>query len=96
MGIFGWQDYSAVKQSQVMRKVLETDLPPSLSRGPRVNGLTAFRPVGFAGQAGKTVAVSTAAGGVGSASADRKDQLCARSGSLADPGEGSAVYRFRL
>ncbi len=33
MGIFGWQDYSAVKQSQVMRKVLETDLPLSLSLG---------------------------------------------------------------
>lgn len=33
MGIFGWQDYSAVKQPQVMRKVLETDLPLSLSLG---------------------------------------------------------------
>lgn len=70
MGIFGWQDYSAVKQSQVMRKVLETDLPLSLSLGILgLNGLTAYfglldvcRP-----KPGETVAVSTAAGGVGSA-----------------------------
>jgi NADPH-dependent curcumin reductase CurA len=70
MGIFGWQDYSAVKQSQVMRKVLETDLPLSLSLGILgLNGLTAYfglldvcRPM-----PGQTVAVSTAAGGVGSA-----------------------------
>jgi len=69
MGIFGWQDYSAVKQSQVMRKVLETDLPLSLSLGVLgLNGLTAYfglldvcRP-----KPGETVAVSTAAGGVGS------------------------------
>src|SRR5882757_6560919 len=27
MGIFGWQDYAAVKQAQVMRKVREPDLP---------------------------------------------------------------------
>jgi hypothetical protein len=33
MGIFGWQDYAAVKQPQVMRKVLENDLPLSLSLG---------------------------------------------------------------
>src|ERR1700684_2078810 len=26
MGIFGWQDYAAVKPQQVMRKVLEDDL----------------------------------------------------------------------
>src|SRR5712672_695418 len=70
MGIFGWQDYSAVKQSQVMRKVLEDDLPLSLSLGVLgLNGLTAYfglldvcRP-----KAGDTVVVSTAAGGVGSA-----------------------------
>src|ERR1700751_4728832 len=70
MGIFGWQDYSAVKQPHVMRKVLETDLPLSLSLGILgLNGLTAYfglldvcRP-----KAGETVAVSTAAGGVGSA-----------------------------
>jgi hypothetical protein len=70
MGIFGWQDYAAVKQPQVMRKVLEADLPLSLSLGVLgLNGLTAYfgllevcRP-----KAGETIVVSTAAGGVGSA-----------------------------
>jgi NADPH-dependent curcumin reductase CurA len=70
MGIFGWQEYSAVKQPQVMRKVLENDLPLSLSLGVLgLNGLTAYfglldvcRP-----KPGETVVVSTAAGGVGSA-----------------------------
>ena len=70
MGIFGWQDYAAVKQPQVMRKVLEGDLPLSLSLGVLgLNGLTAYfglldvcRP-----KAGETIVVSTAAGGVGSA-----------------------------
>jgi NADPH-dependent curcumin reductase CurA len=70
MGIFGWQDYAAVKPPQVMRKVLEDDLPLSLSLGVLgLNGLTAYfglldvcRP-----KAGETVVVSTAAGGVGSA-----------------------------
>src|SRR6267154_5953212 len=33
MGIFGWQDYAAVNQPQVMRKVREADLPLSLSLG---------------------------------------------------------------
>ena len=43
MGIFGWQDYSAVKQPQVMRKVQEADLPLSLSLGILgLNGLTAY------------------------------------------------------
>lgn len=70
MGIFGWQDNAAVKPQQVMRKVLEDDLPLSLSLGVLgLNGLTAYfglldvcRP-----KAGETVVVSTAAGGVGSA-----------------------------
>jgi NADPH-dependent curcumin reductase CurA len=70
MGIFGWQDYAAVKPPQVMRKVLEDDLPLSLSLGILgLNGLTAYfgllevcRP-----KAGETIVVSTAAGGVGSA-----------------------------
>ncbi len=70
MGIFGWQDYAAAKSQQVMRKVLDDDLPLSLSLGVLgLNGLTAYfglldvcRP-----KAGETVVVSTAAGGVGSA-----------------------------
>jgi hypothetical protein len=70
MGIFGWQDYSAVGEAQIMRKVVEHDLPLSLSLGVLgLNGLTAYfgllsvcRP-----QPGETVVVSTAAGAVGSA-----------------------------
>ena len=70
MGIFGWQDYAAVKPPQVMRMVRETDLPLSLSLGVLgLNGMTAYfgtlevlHP-----KAGDTVVVSTAAGGVGSA-----------------------------
>ena len=70
MGIFGWQDYAAVKGHQVMRKVLEKDLPLSLSLGVLgLNGLTAY--FGFLEvcrpQPGNTVVVSTAAGAVGSA-----------------------------
>ena len=70
MGIFGWQDFSAVDEPQVMRKVLEHDIPLSASLGVLgLNGLTAYfglldvcRP-----KAGETVVVSTAAGAVGSA-----------------------------
>lgn len=70
MGIFGWQSFAAVDQAQVMRKVVEHDLPLSTSLGVLgLNGLTAYfgllevcRP-----KAGNTVVVSTAAGAVGSA-----------------------------
>src|SRR5258706_7829410 len=70
MGIFGWQDYAAVGEAAVMRKVREPDLPLSLSLGVLgLNGLTAYfglldvcRP-----KPGETVVVSTAAGAVGSA-----------------------------
>jgi NADPH-dependent curcumin reductase CurA len=70
MGIFGWQDYAAVNETQVMRKVREPDLPLSLSLGVLgLNGLTAYfglldvcRP-----KPGETVVISTAAGAVGSA-----------------------------
>jgi len=70
MGIFGWQTFAAVDEPQVMRKVLEPDLPLSASLGVLgLNGLTAYfglldvcRP-----KVGETVVVSTAAGAVGSA-----------------------------
>ena len=70
MGIFGWQDYAAGKQAQVMRKVQEADLPLSLSLGVLgLNGLTAYFGVldVLHPKTGETVVVSTAAGGVGSA-----------------------------
>jgi NADPH-dependent curcumin reductase CurA len=70
MGIFGWQDYAAVKTPQIMRKVLETDLPLSLSLGVLgLNGLTGYFGVHevLHPKAADTVVISTAAGGVGSA-----------------------------
>ena len=70
MGIFGWQDYAAVNQPQVMRKVRESDLPLSLSLGVLgLNGLTAYFGLLDVCQprAGDTVVISTAAGAVGSA-----------------------------
>lgn len=70
MGIFGWQNFAAVDEPLVMRKVVEHDLPLSAALGVLgLNGLTAYfglldvcRP-----KAGETVVVSTAAGAVGSA-----------------------------
>lgn len=69
-GLFGWQRYAISDGSNVDRKVKETDLPHSLALGILgLNGITAYfgllevcQP-----QAGETVVVSTAAGGVGSA-----------------------------
>ncbi len=70
MGMFGWQEYAVSDGGDVRRKVLETDLPLSLSLGILgINGVTAYfslveiaRP-----RAGDTLVVSTAAGAVGSA-----------------------------
>jgi NADPH-dependent curcumin reductase CurA len=70
MGIFGWQDYAAVRVESVMRKLREPDLQMSLSLGVLgLNGMTAYfglldvcRPT-----TGETLVVSTAAGAVGSA-----------------------------
>jgi len=70
MGMFGWQEYAVSDGRDVRRKVLETDLPLSLSLGILgINGVTAYfslveiaRP-----RAGDTLVVSTAAGAVGSA-----------------------------
>jgi len=70
MGLFGWQEFAAATPAQVWRRVAERDLPLSLSLGVLgLNGLTAYfglldvlHPV-----EGETVAVSTAAGSVGSA-----------------------------
>lgn len=69
MGMFGWQEYSAVDTSAITRKVRETDLPLSLSLGVLgLNGMTAYFGLLELGlpRAGDTVVVSTAAGSVGS------------------------------
>lgn len=68
-GFFGWQDYAAVDASAIQRKVTETDLPLSTALGVMgLNGVTAYFGLLEIGQprAGETVAVSTAAGAVGS------------------------------
>lgn len=70
MGKFGWQNYARSDGGNVVRKVVETDLPLSLSLGVLgLNGLTAYFGLLDLGQPrpGDTVVVSTAAGAVGSA-----------------------------
>ncbi len=68
-GMFGWQDYAAVDGAEVQRRITDTDLPMSTALGVLgLNGLTAYFALLELGQpkAGETVAVSTAAGAVGS------------------------------
>jgi NADPH-dependent curcumin reductase len=70
VGIFGWQEYAAVGPAEVWRKVVERDLPLSVTLGVLgLNGVTAYFGLLDVGvpRAGDTVAVSTAAGAVGSA-----------------------------
>jgi NADPH-dependent curcumin reductase CurA len=70
MGMFGWQDHAIVDSNAIRRKVIEDDLPLSLSLGVLgLNGLTAYFALTEVGQPrpGDTVVTSTAAGGVGSA-----------------------------
>lgn len=70
MGMLGWQEYCVSDGRAIRRKVLERDLPLSLSLGVLgINGLTAYFALTDAAQArpGDTVVVSTAAGAVGSA-----------------------------
>jgi NADPH-dependent curcumin reductase CurA len=70
MGMLGWQHYAITDGSTLRRKVLERDLPLSLSLGVLgINGVTAFFALTEIGQPrpGDTVVVSTAAGAVGSA-----------------------------
>lgn len=69
-GWFGWQEYATVGAGDIVRRVLETDLPISLALGVLgINGVTAHLALTLVGQprAGETVVVSTAAGSVGSA-----------------------------
>ncbi len=69
-GWFGWQDYATVPAGAVVRRISESDLPATLALGLLgINGVTALLALRKVGrpQAGETVVVSTAAGGVGSA-----------------------------
>ncbi|MDB5850783.1 MAG: curA [Rhodoferax sp.] len=70
MGLLGWQHYAVSDGTGIRRKVLERDLPLSLSLGVLgINGVTAYFALREVGEpkAGETVVVSTAAGSVGSA-----------------------------
>ncbi|WP_322083336.1 NADP-dependent oxidoreductase [Burkholderia sp. BCC1972] len=70
MGMLGWQEYAISDGHGIRRKVKETDLPLSLSLGILgINGVTAYFALTEVGRprAGDVVAVSTAAGAVGSA-----------------------------
>jgi NADPH-dependent curcumin reductase CurA len=69
LGWFGWQSWAAVPAASVVRRIEESDLPPSLALGILgLNGVTAMLALDLIGQprAGETVVVSTAAGAVGS------------------------------
>ncbi len=69
-GWFGWQEYATVSADKVVRRVLEDDLPLSLSLGVLgINGVTALLALTQIGEpkTGETVVVSTAGGAVGSA-----------------------------
>jgi hypothetical protein len=70
MGMLGWQQFAISDGANITRKVVETDLPLSLSLGILgLNGVTAYFGLLDVGQPrpGDTVVVSTAAGAVGSA-----------------------------
>ncbi len=68
-GLFGWQRLTISNGDNVMRRVTDEDLSPSLALGILgLNGITAYFGLLDAcdPQAGETVVVSTAAGAVGS------------------------------
>ncbi len=69
-GWFGWQEEAVVDAAAIVRRVVETDLPPSLALGVLgINGVTAHLALTQIGEPkpGDTVLISTAAGAVGSA-----------------------------
>jgi NADPH-dependent curcumin reductase len=69
-GWFGWQEEAVVDTAAIVRRVVEADLPPSLTLGVLgINGVTALLALTQIGEPkpGDTVLVSTAAGAVGSA-----------------------------
>ncbi len=70
MGMLGWQRFALSDGGNITRKVVEHDLPLSLSLGVLgLNGITAYFGLLDLGlpRPGDTVVVSTAAGAVGSA-----------------------------
>lgn len=70
LGWFGWQEIATVAADAVVRRVVHTDLSPSLALGVLgINGVTALLALTMIGEpkSGETLLVSTAAGSVGSA-----------------------------
>ncbi|BBF71531.1 NADP-dependent oxidoreductase [Sphingomonas bisphenolicum] len=67
-GWFGWQDYACVATDQVVQRTTAAEMRASLGI-LGINGMTAYLALTISGQprAGETIAVSTAAGAVGSA-----------------------------
>src|SRR3974390_3203814 len=85
MGMLGWQEFAISDGSAVTRKVMESDLPLSLSLGILgLNGVTAYFGLLDVGQPrpGDTVVVSTAAGAVGSAGGPIAKLMGCRAGGL--------------
>ncbi|MCW0206788.1 MAG: NADP-dependent oxidoreductase [Achromobacter sp.] len=94
MGMLGWQDYAVTDGRAIRRRVLETDLPLSLSLGVLgLNGVTAYFALNACGEprAGQTVVVSTAAGAVGSVAGQLARHLGCRAVGIAG---GSAKTRL--
>jgi NADPH-dependent curcumin reductase CurA len=96
VGWFGWQDYACVGPDKIIRRITETDLPPSLALGVLgLNGVTAYLALTKIGrpQAGETVLVSTAAGAVGSAVGQIARLLGCRTVGVADGTEKTDLCR---
>ncbi|CAN5451029.1 NADP-dependent oxidoreductase [soil metagenome] len=93
-GWFGWQDYACVEADAVLRRIVETDLPLSLSLGILgINGVTAYLALRTIGEPkpGETVLVSTAAGSVGSAAGQIANILGCRTVGIAGGAEKTAL-----
>lgn len=98
-GWFGWQEEAAVPASSVLRRILETDLPLSLSLGILgINGVTAYLALTRVGEpkAGDTLLVSTAAGAVGSAVGQIGRLLGCRTIGVAGGAEKAELCRTRF
>ncbi|UZW57041.1 NADP-dependent oxidoreductase [Sphingobium sp. JS3065] len=95
-GWFGWQEIATVTAAEIVRRVVETDLPVSLALGVLgINGVTAHLALTLVGQpeAGDTVLVSTAAGSVGSAVGQIANILGCRTIGIAGGAEKVALCR---
>jgi NADPH-dependent curcumin reductase len=93
-GWFGWQEQAVVEASAIVRRVLETDLPHSLTLGVLgINGVTAHLALTQIGEpkSGDTVLVSTAAGSVGSAAGQIANILGCRTVGIAGGPDKAAM-----